>query len=106
MSEFVVGRLALLTQARNQGKSGSALFDLLVTDAREQGSGPVASSGGAGSGGGVAGSDGGVAEPPVTGLSAMALSRALGEDAFVQAAEQIAAKDTTTASGRRIGDVE
>ena len=90
---FAAERSPLLTAARNAGKSGVELFDLLVADAAATGIDPVTSS--AGVTGGEP-SDGGTRR-----FSARALNLALqGDDMFVQTAEKIDAQNTGTAAGR------
>ena len=94
ISAWVTIRASAITQLRNKGKAGSQLLDILLDDARDQGTGPVVQS---------AASVGEETSEPIVGagLSALALSRALGDDGFVQAAASIAAESTDLAAGRR-----
>ena len=91
---YVRERAALVTTGRNAGKTGEALFDLLVADAQTTGTDHVTLVGQHG----ASESGGGGSRR----LSAHALQMALqGDDAFLQAADQIAAQDTSSAAGRR-----
>jgi hypothetical protein len=98
LSEFITARSPLIMQWRNKAKTGVALIDLIIQDARETGgvpSGPVdapAASGGGDSASRVGGQ--------VAGISALELDRALQDDAFVQAAARIAAVNIETTQGK------
>ena len=94
INTYICERAALITSGRNAGKSGEAIFDLLIADAQLAGVGHVnvhmpSSSTDTGGGG-------------TRRLSAHALHMALqSDDSFLQAAEQIALQDTATSAGRR-----
>jgi hypothetical protein len=98
LSAFVAARDASVTQARNAGKRGEQIVDLLVIDAKERAGAPRSTGGGdtaVSSGGEVP------AEPAAAPLSTQALSDAFEDDKFVQAAALIATKNPDTADGRR-----
>ena len=97
LEEFVVARAAAITQAKNAGKVGAAIVDLLLTDAKDVGTEDVsdaAKNTGERADGEAFGAVG-------AGLSLRAFGRARNADAFVQAAAQIAALDANDAADRR-----
>ena len=95
LNTFIIDRAPLITQARNKGKAGSAIVDLVLTDARETGSSAVVDAAHP-----HRDDDGGIGGM-AAGLSALALTDALQDDKFVQAAALIGAEDTGTSAGRR-----